>query len=107
MARGRVLALRDLLGGSEAAGRLGLTQTGGPAAGRRLGGAAEAEAVEVRQVERAGAEARAIALPARAGGGDVAERVGAFVAESAGVGGAADAETVEYDQKGSRHGGWS
>ena len=54
-------------------------------AGRGFGGAADAEAVHHRDFERPGAEARLVGRAGGAGGGDVAERVGALVAEFRGV----------------------
>ena len=54
-------------------------------------------------VERALPQAVAVAASCRAGRGDMAERVGALVAESGRVGRAADAEGVQNEDECARH----
>ena len=62
---------------------------------------AEPERGEVRDVQRAGAAVVGAAFGA--GDGDMAEGVGALVAEGGGVGGAAAADRVEDEEEGARH----
>ena len=64
---------------------------------------AKAERHHVGHVERAAPKPVAVAFSSRAGGSDVAERVGALVAEIGRVGGAADAEGVQNEDECARH----
>ncbi len=70
---------------------------------RGLGGAAKAEPVHHRNFQRTGAPALHIGLPGRAGGGDVAERVGARIAELVGVLSAADPDGIHDQEHRARH----
>jgi hypothetical protein len=57
----------------------------------------------VRQAERPLAQAGAVSLAARAGFGDVPNRVGARIAIGGRILGAADADRIEDDEKRARH----
>ena len=102
MAGRRVLAVRNLLGGAEEAGD-------SVDADRRIGiagecrGMAKSERHHVRHVERAAPQAVAIAVSGRAGGGDMAERIRALVAEIGRIGCTADAEGVQNEDERARH----
>ena len=65
---------------------------------------AKAERVEMRQIERPAPQALAVAAAKRAGLGDVAERVGPFVAVNLGVPRTAAADRIENDEDRARHG---
>ena len=73
------------------------------AAGRGFAGEAEAQRVEMGRLERSCAQTLAVGGAARAGFRDMADRVGAFIAEVRGVGRAATAERIENQQDGARH----
>ena len=86
MAGLRVLALRDLAGiGPDRLRLLDPLDAGRMRAGRGLGGAAMPSRFITGIFERPGAPARHVGGAGRAGGGDVAERVGALVAEFCGI----------------------
>jgi hypothetical protein len=72
-------------------------------AGRCFARAAEAERVEIGNVQQALAQAIAVGRAARAGLRDMAERIGAFVAEIGGVGRAAAAQRIQNEQDGAGH----
>ena len=102
MAGRRVLAVRNLLGGAE--------ETGDSVdADRRIGiageyrGMAKSERHHVRHVQRATPQAITIAVSGRAGGGDMAERIRALVAEIGRIGCTADAEGVQNEDERARH----
>ena len=98
-----VLAPRNLHGGAEA-GMLpdqGNSRQGH--ARRNPRGVGEAEAGEVWDDQRSGPQPRAVSATLGAGGGDVAERVGALVAEVRRIARAADAHRVHDDEKGPGH----
>ncbi len=65
---------------------------------------AEPERLETRQPQRAAPQSDAIAPPGGASFSDVAEGVGAHIAVSHGVLGAAAADRVEDDEDGAGHG---
>ena len=64
---------------------------------------AEPERHHVRHIERAVAQALAVAVACGAGRGDMAERVGALIAEIGGVRRAADAEGIQNEEECARH----
>ncbi len=97
MARGRVFPERRFDSITPLAGGLAKTEAGRGRAGGGLHRVAEAEAIEIGQFERAGAQAGAVAATLRAGLHDMAKRVGAGVAIGRGVFGAAAANRVEHD----------
>jgi hypothetical protein len=71
--------------------------------GRGLAGEAKSEFSEIRQPKRSIAQTVAVPLPARAGLGDVPDRVGARVAIGARILGTADADRVEHDEERAGH----
>ncbi len=87
-----------------AAGRLRRSQVRRDPARRSGGGEAEAERREMGKAKRAGAQAGPVAATRRAGLGDVPERVGAGIAVGGGVRCPADADRIEDDEQGARHG---
>ena len=89
VAGGGVLAAGDFGGGGEGGGG-GLGEAGEVDVAGEADGGAEAEAGEVRDREAGGLR-------------DVAEGVGALVAEGGGVRGAAAADGVEDEEEGARH----
>ena len=103
MAGGRVLAARrlDPIAPLAAGSRQREARRRPPGRGHHR--VAEAERVETRKAERPAPQAVAIASAERAGLGDMAERVGAFVAVSRGVVRAAAADRIEHDDDGAGH----
>ena len=88
-----------------------ISVTNGDAGHHQMGGArlaqrrrAEAQASEMRQAQRASPQPRAIAVTGRAGLRDMSERVRACVAIGCRIGSAADADGIENNQNGARHG---
>ena len=101
---GRGVLAGGLLGGrGPAAPERHIGQRAGVIAGRREG-PAETERRHVGQMEGARAPRR-IGPPPGAGLGDVTDGVGAFIAETGGIGCAADADAVEHNEKGASVGG--
>ena len=76
---------------------------GGTAPVEACAAAPEPQPRQVGQLQRPGAQAVAVAAPRRAGRGDVAERVGAGVAEGAGVLGTADSDGIHHQQESAFH----
>src|SRR5579883_660304 len=103
MARRRVLAQRGLDAVAPMADRLDLAEARRLAAGRGRHRAAEAEAIEIGQSERAAPQALAVAAPYSASRRDVAERVGALVAVRSRILRAAATDGIEHDEKRAAH----
>ena len=72
-------------------------------AGGQRGGGAKAEAVHVGQMQRPAAQARLVTFSGRTALRDMAQRVGALIAEAGGILRTADAKTVEHNENGARH----
>ena len=81
-----------------------MPEVGERRATRHLRRRAEAESVKVGNVERSRAKAGAVATARGACFGNMAEGVGADVAERRGVFGAANADRIEDDDDGAGHG---
>ncbi len=64
---------------------------------------AKAERHHVRQVKRAGSQARPGALPSRAGERDMANRIRPFVAVTCGIRRTTDAHGIEHDEQRAAH----
>ncbi len=103
MARRRVLADRNLAAHAPAPTQGRVRQSRRNGAGRKLRRRAQPQPVEVGQVKRARANASDIAAPFGASLCDMAQGVGALVAEIGGIGGAADAEAIEQTENGAGH----
>src|SRR5579883_927853 len=103
MARRRVLAERGLNAVAPLADRLDLAEARRLAAGRGRHGAAEAEAIQIGQSERASPQAVAVAAALGASRRDMAERIGALIAVGSRILCAAAADGIEHDEKGAAH----
>ena len=104
MAGGRVLAARGLDAIAPLRARRRTFEARRLAPRRGVQDEAETHGVEVRQTQRPGAQAGAVALPERAGLRDMAERIGARVAIISGVFGAAAADGIQHDDHAAGHG---
>lgn len=107
MARRRILARRALDAiAPQRAGFRWTREAGRQASRRSLGGEAKAQAAEMGEAQRAAPQAFAVPRARGAGRREMAERIGARVAEAGRVPGAAAAKRVKNEEDRAGHGRW-